>query len=123
MSNTPNFAKGSPTVRRLAKELADLLTPEQLVALVGSLTAAPSPSVDAGAEKPAPYPVGLYPGCPCYKCDSATWAPVGSGFSTLCRTRMSLCPKCGNKRCPGAADHTNPCSGSNEPGQPGSLYE
>ena len=36
--------------------------------------------------------------------------------------RMSLCPNCGNKRCPGAADHENECTGSNEPGQPGSLY-
>lgn len=38
------------------------------------------------------------------------------------RQRMLLCPKCGNKRCPKAADHDFACTGSNEPGQPGSVY-
>jgi hypothetical protein len=38
------------------------------------------------------------------------------------RSWMALCPTCGNKRCPSAADHCNPCSGSNEPGQAGSNY-
>lgn len=38
-------------------------------------------------------------------------------------TRMILCPKCGNKRCPHATDHRNECTGSNEPGQKGSAYE
>ena len=36
---------------------------------------------------------------------------------------MILCPECGHKRCPKATDHTLDCSGSNEPGQPGSAYE
>lgn len=36
--------------------------------------------------------------------------------------RMLLCAKCGNKRCPHANDHNNECTGSNEPGQPGSAY-
>ena len=63
------------------------------------------------------YPEELYPGCPCYACDVATQQEGQLWFA-----RMSLCPTCGNKRCPGAADHTNECSGSNEPGQPGSLY-
>jgi hypothetical protein len=35
---------------------------------------------------------------------------------------MRLCPTCGNKRCPHASDHDLACSGSNEPGQPGSIY-
>ena len=35
---------------------------------------------------------------------------------------MILCPTCGNKRCPRANDHTNACSGSNQPGQVGSAY-
>lgn len=35
---------------------------------------------------------------------------------------MRVCATCGNKRCPGAADHRNTCTGSNEPGQPGSMY-
>lgn len=36
--------------------------------------------------------------------------------------RMILCPKCGNKRCPHASDHRLECTGSNEPGQEGSVY-
>jgi hypothetical protein len=37
-------------------------------------------------------------------------------------SRMILCPVCGNKRCPRATNHNNPCTNSNEPGQPGSRY-
>jgi Zn finger protein HypA/HybF involved in hydrogenase expression len=36
--------------------------------------------------------------------------------------RMILCPECGNKRCPKASDHELECTGSNEPGQTGSVY-
>lgn len=36
--------------------------------------------------------------------------------------RMFLCPSCGYKRCPKASDHNNACTGSNDPGQPGSVY-
>ena len=36
--------------------------------------------------------------------------------------RMILCPECGNKRCPKATYHELPCTNSNEPGQPGSIY-
>lgn len=35
---------------------------------------------------------------------------------------MFLCPTCGNKRCPKASDHRLACTGSNEPGQEGSIY-
>lgn len=35
---------------------------------------------------------------------------------------MIVCPICVNKRCPKASDHDLPCSGSNEPGQTGSVY-
>nr|WP_324130082.1 hypothetical protein [Aeromicrobium sp.] len=66
----------------------------------------------------APYPEHLYPGCPCYRCDSPTWGSVAG----IPIARMCLCPTCGNKRCPGAMDHDQACSGSNEPGQPNSLY-
>jgi hypothetical protein len=37
--------------------------------------------------------------------------------------RFPMCPSCGNKRCPRATHHDNVCTGSNEPGQPGSAYE
>lgn len=36
--------------------------------------------------------------------------------------RFIVCPTCGNKRCPKATHHDNQCTGSNEPGQPGSEY-
>lgn len=48
----------------------------------------------------------------CHKCKGPRWLP----------DRMLLCPTCGNKRCPKASDHELTCSGSNEPGQPGSIY-
>jgi hypothetical protein len=35
---------------------------------------------------------------------------------------MVLCPECKNKRCPKASNHVLECSGSNAPGQDGSLY-
>lgn len=37
--------------------------------------------------------------------------------------RFIVCPTCGNKRCPKATDHELACTGSNEPGQKGSVYE
>lgn len=39
------------------------------------------------------------------------------------RVQMVLCPECGNKRCPKASDHSLKCTGSNESGQAGSVYE
>ena len=33
-----------------------------------------------------------------------------------------VCAKCGNKRCPKATDCELDCTGSNDPGQPGSIY-
>jgi hypothetical protein len=39
------------------------------------------------------------------------------------RVKMFLCTECGNKRCPKATNHKLKCTGSNEPGQPGSMYE
>lgn len=36
---------------------------------------------------------------------------------------MIVCEICGNKRCPHATHHDNPCTGSNEPGQKGSSWE
>jgi hypothetical protein len=35
---------------------------------------------------------------------------------------MIICPECGCKRCPKASHHDNACTGSNEPGQEGSVY-
>jgi len=50
--------------------------------------------------------------CGCYECSDM-------------QRRMSVmivCLVCGNKRCPKATDHQHACTGSNEPGQPGSRY-
>lgn len=48
----------------------------------------------------------------CWVCiDRSGIAPMG----------YVLCPTCGNKRCPHAADHNLECTHSNEPGQSGSA--
>lgn len=50
----------------------------------------------------------------CWKCLEADPKPFYG---------MVLCQDCGNKRCPKATDCALECSGSNEPGQKGSVYE
>lgn len=50
--------------------------------------------------------------CWCLKCRPLRAADI----------RMVLCPDCGNKRCPKASHHVLACTGSNAPGQPGSVY-
>lgn len=68
--------------------------------------------------------------CRCHACavEDAEKRPLDKSRLLLGRidprlNRMFLCETCGNKRCPHAADHRLACSGSNEPGQEGSLYE
>lgn len=56
----------------------------------------------------------------CYQClslviDEQTKMPV-----TM--LRMTVCPTCGNKRCPKATFHENACTDSNEAGQLGSRF-
>jgi hypothetical protein len=75
--------------------------------------AAPSP-----AEQPVAKDGRNAPKCWCHTCNKDRM--VG-GFP-YSMTTMILCPTCGNKRCPHASDHTLACTGSNEPGQPGSVY-
>jgi len=53
--------------------------------------------------------------CWCQKCFEKE-----TGFSNF--MWMVLCPACGNKRCPKATGHTLECTGSNNPGQKGSVY-
>jgi hypothetical protein len=50
--------------------------------------------------------------CSCYRCV----ADRGD-----MRVRMGSCD-CGCKRCPKSSDHRLECTGSNAPGQPGSIY-
>jgi hypothetical protein len=53
--------------------------------------------------------------CHCHKCVPIEASKPESVY-------MRLCPECGNKRCPKASDHNNPCTNSNEPNQVGSIY-
>lgn len=55
--------------------------------------------------------------CACEACK-----PQATAFTPE-NMRMIVCAICGNKRCPHATNHKNPCSGSNEPGQKGSSWE
>lgn len=59
--------------------------------------------------------------CGCYACVGNLPAREGS-WLTVGLTHMIVCDTCGNKRCPHGTDHRNDCTGSNEPGQPGSRY-
>ena len=56
----------------------------------------------------------------CWKCLYGKHNPDTGMLITS--ERMITCPECGNKRCPKASDHTLDCTGSNEMGQPGSVY-
>jgi len=58
------------------------------------------------------------PGCPCFTCLDKPEL----GLQNPTNLWMVLCPLCGNKRCPKATSHEEPCTNSNEPGQPGSRY-
>ena len=58
--------------------------------------------------------------CPCFNCVVARGNKINGWPETA--TRMILCPTCGNKRCPHATDHKFSCTGSNDPGQPGSWH-
>jgi hypothetical protein len=64
--------------------------------------------------------------CECHACIKEFNITAGGqgifGSLPLSSTKMILCPKCGNKRCPKASDHRLECTGSNVPGQPGSIY-
>jgi hypothetical protein len=59
--------------------------------------------------------VAEQPQCPCEAC--LKLLPPDAYPVPHHRRIMVLCPTCGNKRCPHAADHRYECSGSNEPNQ------
>ncbi|UXZ62559.1 hypothetical protein NUJ28_07550 [Burkholderia multivorans] len=58
--------------------------------------------------------------CNCLACIRERGDMIGNFPRECCE--MILCATCGNKRCPHATDHRHDCTGSNEPGQPGSVY-
>jgi hypothetical protein len=84
-----------------------------------------------GTPKPDPTPeqqeqlrAALAPYCKPCECRACLGDKVApGGFFPIVMTRMILCATCGCKRCPHANDHRNPCTNSNEPGQPGSAYQ
>lgn len=66
---------------------------------------------------------GKAPQCWCGSCHyKYAEAAADSVFEALKFNHMYLCADCGNKRCPRATFHGNECSGSNAPGQVGSVY-
>lgn len=60
--------------------------------------------------------------CGCIKCTEARPRPEGASPFDMKPGFRYMCEICGNKRCPHHSDHTLTCTGSNEPGQPGSVY-
>ena len=63
--------------------------------------------------------------CECHRCirEKRIGSMVFGAFLPLSATKLIVCPRCGNKRCPHASDHDLECTNSNEPGQHGSAYE
>jgi hypothetical protein len=78
----------------------------------------PNNAVSGGAAAPCTPRAGS--GCGCFRCTRESGRTVNGLPEEM--TRMIVCPRCGNKRCPHAIDHRNACTNSNEPGQPGSVY-
>lgn len=61
--------------------------------------------------------------CGCHHCKSFAASLVKNPITKMAvMGGMILCPICGNKRCPHATAHHLGCTGSNEPGQVGSVY-
>ncbi len=63
--------------------------------------------------------------CECHRCieENRLGMEGPFGWVPLSSTKMILCPVCGCKRCPHASNHDLACTDSNEPGQPGSVYQ
>lgn len=67
--------------------------------------------------------------CMCISCDRirVMVREMDGPLESFERFNMSTfpfgCERCGNKRCPHHSYHGLRCTGSNEPGQKGSIYE
>lgn len=59
--------------------------------------------------------------CLCHRCQEERDDRQGPWGTPLRIPLWNAC-LCGNKRCPRATDHMLACTGSNDPGQPGSIY-
>src|SRR5690349_8818694 len=60
--------------------------------------------------------------CGCHRCADDMERVIDDDSGMVSFQGMIVCSECGNKRCPHATDHRIECSGSNEPGQRGSIY-
>lgn len=92
----------------------------------------------AGQHGPQRVSVRLYEGCflvlageapelncSCRTCDGAvreTLRQLGAPAHLTLPRGMIVCDECWNKRCPKATLHDLDCTGSNAPGQVGSVY-
>ncbi len=56
--------------------------------------------------------------CDCHAC----WVVRTQQQGPMAFRPFIVCSECGNKRCPKATNHEYECTGSNEPGQAGSIY-
>lgn len=65
--------------------------------------------------------------CWCHDCEArdntARYVLAGTPQPFNVGAGIIVCPDCGNKRCPRATNHHQECTGSNDPGQPGSIYQ
>lgn len=96
-----SYGRNNPDWAARSKALAE--------AFFNEPTPAPSPMVSAyGIE-----------GCGCYECVDRVISV--RPFPDNLMYPFIVCATCGNKRCPKAQSHANECTGSNEPGQPGST--
>ena len=62
------------------------------------------------------------PPCDCLRCSRERTADMDFQLRMLEPIRFA-CEICGCKRCPHHSDHRLTCTGSNKPGQPGSVYQ
>ena len=70
---------------------------------------------------PVPTPSS---GCGCSRCLAEAAEKIEDPLAAMMHTQVFVvCSSCGNKRCPKATDHRLECTGSNDPGQPGSRFE
>ena len=96
-------------------------TPDcQPASLSGVLDKVFEGAVPRAQEPPTEGESGPLKDCSCRRCLKENDVRYSGIPAALCT--MVLCAVCGNKRCPHANDHRNPCTNSNEPGQPGSAY-
>ena len=67
-------------------------------------------------------PVEMPPQFDCGRCEEVYWHKRDNNPFIIRPMQFTVCPDCGNKRCPKATDHRLACTGSNAPNQPGSDH-